>query len=120
MDIRNYTWVNSFELTEPTPASVATTNKPESTQTSSTDSPHEVNGNELVTMKITIASIVGIVGTVIIMVCGFLIYRWNKKRKEQPTPTLPIPGTTTIRYNHNEYDLPGTAVEYNRSSYIPA
>ncbi len=71
-------------------------------------------------MKIIFASIGGIVGTVIIMVCGFLIYRWNKKRKEHPTPILTIPGTTTVRYNHNEYNLPGTVVGYNRSSYIPA
>ena len=65
-------------------------------------------------------AIVGIVGTTIIIGCGFLIYRWNKRRKEQPTPTLIIPGTTTVRYNHNEHNLPGTADEYNRSSYILA
>ena len=72
--------------------------------------------SELAKMKIIIASVVGVVGTAIVMICGFLIYRWNKKRKEQST--LPIPGTTT-EYNYNERNLSGAAVEYNRSSYIP-
>ncbi len=68
MNIKNYTWVNTFELTktDPIPTNVTTKTEPKS-------------------MKITIALIVGIVGTFIILVCGILIYKWNKKRKERST-----------------------------------
>ncbi len=114
MDIRTFTWIDSFELTntDSIPTNVTKINEPKSTQNS-------VN-NKQFTMKIIFASIGGIVGTAIIMVCGFLIYKWNKKRKEQPIPTLTIPGTTTDRNNYEEHNLPGIAVEYNRSRYIPA
>src|SRR6266542_3562351 len=87
MDIRTYTWVDLFEFTNTEPISTNVTTKTESISTQT---------------KIIIASIGGIVGTAIIIIGGFLIYIWNKKRKEQPTPILTIPGTTTVRYNHYE------------------
>ncbi|CAI2189311.1 20090_t:CDS:2, partial [Funneliformis geosporum] len=84
MDIRNYTWVNSFEVTS---TNITGSSKTQSSPTSSiivvTNNSNNAN-NELVTMKIIIASIGGTVGSVIIIACGFLFYRWNRNRNEQP------------------------------------
>src|SRR6266542_5798720 len=89
MDIRSYVWVNSFEITS---------NKTDNSQNPQPDN-NELK-SELVRMKIIIASVGGIVGVAIIIVCGFLIYKWNKKRNEQPT--LIIPSATAVRYIHDE------------------
>ena len=77
IDIRNYTWVNSFELTnsESIPTNTTKIIEPKSEQTSANNK------------KIIIASIGGSLGAVIIIVCGFLIYRWNKRSL--------VPGTTS-------------------------
>ncbi|CAI2185088.1 4878_t:CDS:2, partial [Funneliformis geosporum] len=63
--------------------------------------------NELVTMKIIIASIGGTVGSVIIIACGFLFYRWNRNRNEQPE-----------FINGEQHNLPGSIVENNYNRYI--
>ncbi|CAG8652582.1 7250_t:CDS:1, partial [Funneliformis mosseae] len=100
MDIRNYTWVNSFELTN------VTTKSEPSTPTASVIIVN--SSSELVTMKIIFASIGGIVGLVIIITCGFLIYRWNEKRK------------TLYSKNINEnHTLPGNIIKHDSSSHIP-
>ncbi|CAI2201044.1 15354_t:CDS:2, partial [Funneliformis geosporum] len=79
MDIRNYTWVNSFEV-----ASANITTNPDPTTNSSPTIVVANNSNsDLVTMKIIIAAIGGTVGAVIIIACGFLFYRWNRSRNEQ-------------------------------------
>ncbi len=55
-------------------------------------------------MKIIIASVGGIIGIVITITCGFLVYRWNKKRKESINePTLIIPDATIVKNNRNEH-----------------
>src|SRR6266498_6059510 len=99
MDIRNYTWIGSFESAN------VTTKEPKSTQ-----SYYSKLNNQLVTMKIIMAVVGGILGTALIIVCGYLFYRWNQKKKK--APTLIIPSATT-GYNHNEHNLPGAAVDYN-------
>ncbi len=97
MDTRNYMWVNSFavtktEKTEPIPkhstknesipTNITTKTEPKSTNATTITETKSIQ-NSSTTMKITIASsIVGIVGTVIIIVCGFLFYKCNKKKKK--------------------------------------
>ena len=101
MDIRNYTWVNSFEITN---ANLTINSDPSTTQSSPTTSIIVVSNNsnsELITMKIIIASIGGTVGAVIIMVFGFLFYRWNRNRNEQ-----------SPEYINQEHNLPGSVVAY--------
>ncbi len=70
MDIRNYTWVNSFELsnTEPIPTNV----------TNISGKSHQSNNK----MRIVISLVGGFIGAAITIICGFLFYRWNNKRKE--------------------------------------
>ncbi|CAG8723610.1 11492_t:CDS:1, partial [Funneliformis mosseae] len=100
MDIRNYTWVDSFEVTS---ANVTTNTDPSKSQSSPTASIIVVTNNansELVEMKIIIASIGGTVGAVIIIACGFLFYRWNKNRNGQS-------------FINEEHILPGNIVEVN-------
>ena len=60
MDIRNYIWVYTFEPS--TPSNTAY--------------------NQLTTMKIIIAALSGIVGTVILMTIGVLGYRWYRRNQK--------------------------------------
>jgi len=103
MDIRNYTWISSFEPTsvttetEPESTNLPTKTEPESTQSSSNDSKNSQSNNselnnQLVTMKILMASIGGIVGAIVI-ITGIVGYRWyhNKQIKEQ-SKIMRIPG----------------------------
>ncbi len=105
LDVRNYTWVDIFE--------------PESISAPSNITPSQ-NPTLTNTTKIAICTISGIIGMIGIAIFMAIFYRWHQRRKGQP-PTqhiLGIPGN--VRYNHGEHNLPGTAVEYNRSNYIPA
>jgi len=61
MDIRNYTWINSLE----------------NLQFNNNEFKSALSG----TIKFIIALVGGIIGIVIIMVCGILVYGCNKKRK---------------------------------------
>ena len=101
MDTRNYRWVRTFEIeTGPISTSVTKTTKPTSTQTSPSIKSDNIEfKSELAKMKIIIASVVGVVGTAIVMICGFLIYRWNKKRKEQRPFLFPVQPLSTIIMN---------------------
>ncbi|CAG8662844.1 4480_t:CDS:1, partial [Funneliformis mosseae] len=64
-----------------------------------------VNSNsELGTIKFIIATIGGTLILVIIIACGFLIYRWNEKRKALPPNHI-----------NEEHTLPGNIVEHDRS-----
>ena len=82
LDIRSYTWVYTFEPSlnttsssiSPTPA--ATSNPSTSTNTSTPES-----NNQITTMKIVIATMSGIFGTVILMTVGFFGYRWYRMRR---------------------------------------
>ncbi|CAI2185519.1 3153_t:CDS:2, partial [Funneliformis geosporum] len=99
MDIRNYTWVNSFELItkpEPSPpkASIIVVN----------------SNSESGTMKIIIASIGGIVVAIIIIACVFLIYRWNENRKILSPKNINEEHTLPGHINE-EHTLPGEIVE---------
>ncbi|CAG8718896.1 16887_t:CDS:2, partial [Funneliformis mosseae] len=102
MDIRNYTWVNSFEIT-----STNVTTKSEPSIPTASIIVANSNNSELGTMKIIIASLGGLLGLVIFIACGYLIYRWNEKRRNE------------LKSNIGEHTLPGNIVEHNRS-YIAA
>jgi hypothetical protein len=86
LDIRSYTWVYTFEPFKPlnntssnpsTPSDPSTTGA-KTTQISANDSE---SNNQLTKMKITIAAICGIFGTVILMTIGFFGYRWYQRRR---------------------------------------
>ena len=72
MDIRNYTWVYAFEPSTPSTPSANPSTQPSNASASN---------NQLTTMKIVIATISGIVGSVILMAIGFFGHKWYKKRQ---------------------------------------
>ena len=72
IDIRNYTWLSSFESTN-----VTTENEPEQ-PSSAAD-----NTSKLVTMKIVVGVISAIVGTVAIIITGILVYQCYRNRQNQ-------------------------------------
>ncbi|CAG8603866.1 912_t:CDS:1 [Funneliformis mosseae] len=94
MDIRNYTWVDSFD-----PTIMGTKTNSSAIQPSSLI--NNLN-KELVTMKIVIGSFGAILCVVIIIVCGFLIYRWNAKKKEQSPTNIPTAPVTSIEHNDQD------------------
>ncbi|RGB42273.1 hypothetical protein C1646_738601 [Rhizophagus diaphanus] len=74
MDIRNFTWVNSFEF--------------EIEQ--HTDKNENSQSNESNDKKVVVAAVVGVIVTIIVMIGAFLIYKWvYKKRKNLPNPQNP-------------------------------
>ncbi|CAG8554178.1 8638_t:CDS:1 [Funneliformis mosseae] len=96
MDIRNFTWVNTFDVQKTTDKIPI---KPK-------------NKNTENTIKIVIATICAIIGTGIISICGIFIYRWQRTRRElQDDRHLSIPGTIVSESNNSHYKLP-VAAEY--------
>ena len=81
MDIRNYTWVYTFEPSTPntTSSNPSTTGFNPSTQVPNTLE----SNNQLTTMKVVIGTLSGVVGTAILMIIGFFGYRWHKKRQTE-------------------------------------
>ncbi|PKY15979.1 hypothetical protein RhiirB3_479132 [Rhizophagus irregularis] len=74
MDIRNFTWVNSFEFEIEQHAE-----KKENSQS-----------NESNDKKVVVAAVFGVIVTIIVMIGAFLIYKWvHKKRKNLPNPPNP-------------------------------
>ena len=71
-DVRNYTWVYTFEPSTPSNPSTNPSTQPSNASESN---------NQLTTMRIITATISGIFGTVILMAAGFFGYRWHKKRQ---------------------------------------
>ncbi|CAI2165239.1 13564_t:CDS:2 [Funneliformis geosporum] len=102
-----------------------TTNSGSSKTQSSPISSIIVANNEMVTMKIIIASIGGTVGAVIIIACGILFYRWNRNRIELDPGEHKLPGSI-VENNYNspgfinreQHNLPGSIVENNYNNYI--
>ena len=72
MDIRNYTWLSSFESTN-----VTTETEPEQ-PSSAAD-----NSSKLVTTKIVVGVISAIVGTVVIIITGIFVYQCYRSRQNQ-------------------------------------
>ena len=86
MDVRNYTWVNTFD------------NAIESTKTSTTDptsepttvSANKSNDNKLVIITGTLG---GILGAAVLTTVGYFGYKRFKKRKEEQSEIIKIPGS---------------------------
>ena len=88
LDVRNYTWVRSFDVpttTIPTntTSNPSVTNNPP-TQTSSTTNSLESN-EQLTTMKIVIAAIGSILGTIVLLTIGFFGYKCYRRRESVRT-----------------------------------
>ena len=81
MDIRNYTWVNTFEAIQNDNSST----KP-STPNPTENPPPENNKN-----KVVIGVLSGIIGVASLSFIGFLGHKWLKKRKQDGI--LNIPGS---------------------------
>ena len=81
MDIRNYTWVYTFEPSTPSTPNSSTTSIPSANPPTSANTSE--SSNQVTTMKIVIATMSGIFGTVILMAIGFFGYRWYKKRERE-------------------------------------
>lgn len=84
MDVRNFTWVNSFEF--------------EIEQHGDKNENSQSNDK-----KVIVAAVVGVIVTIIVMIGAFLIYKWVKKhRKRNLKP--PNPGDdgrpNAIQYYH--------------------
>ena len=84
MDTRNFTWINTFNPNE-------VDQTPLSPSSPSNSQPLSNNDNKTVIM---LASLFGVSGSVIILVCGFFIYRRSKKRRQEDLPGFP--GTTVL------------------------
>uniref|UniRef100_U9U034 Attractin/MKLN-like beta-propeller domain-containing protein n=1 Tax=Rhizophagus irregularis (strain DAOM 181602 / DAOM 197198 / MUCL 43194) TaxID=747089 RepID=U9U034_RHIID len=70
MDIRNFTWVNSLDLSQ------ADNNKVSDSQSSNNDK-----------TTIILASVLGILGGLLVLIGGFFVYRWiNKRKREKDDP----------------------------------
>jgi hypothetical protein len=92
LDVRNYTWVNTFEAPSTTSTSTTTpttTSIPDvnSTPTSIIAKPSESN-NQLTTMKLVVATISSIFGTAILMAIGFFGYKYHKRRQRERTSEI--------------------------------
>ena len=90
LDVRNYSWVSTFEAPSTSSTSTTTpTTTSNSIQTSIITNPSESN-NQLTTMKVVVATISSIFGTAILMTIGFFGYRCYKRR--QPSGVMRVHG----------------------------
>src|ERR1043165_2638061 len=87
LDIRNYTWVYSFEPpnntsnnpsnnTSNNPSKNSSKNPSKNTSKNPSKNPSEKN-------RVIIAAVSGIFGTAILMSIGLFGYRWHKKRQSE-------------------------------------
>ena len=78
MDITNYIWISTFD-----PNKVVQTPSPSNSpqQPSPNSQLSQNNDNKTV---IILASLFGVSGAVIILVCGFFIFRWFRKNRKVP------------------------------------
>ena len=104
MDITNYTWISTFDPNKPvqTPSSSNSSQQPSSSSSQQPSPGSQQSHNNDNKTVIILASLFGASGSAIILVCGFFIYRWIRKRGQATS----LPGTTVD-------DLP----EFPDSSY---
>src|SRR3954451_12027238 len=74
LDIRNFTWVDTFELS--TPSNSSSSDPPTYAQPSTPTS-----ASNALTLKIVTATLSAVVCTIFIMAIVFFGYRWHKNRK---------------------------------------
>ena len=75
MDIRNYTWVSTFNLPYQRAPNPTTSTSTRPTNTSDTD----VNSQ----LEIVIGTIGGIIGAAILMAAGIFGYKWYKRNQRE-------------------------------------
>ncbi|CAB4442544.1 unnamed protein product [Rhizophagus irregularis] len=96
MDIRNFTWINSLELT----------NQANNNKTTSSSGSQSSNNDKT---TIILASVLGVLGGALIITAGFFAYRFISKRKtEKEVPSFF--GSNFDRYD-DDAGVPGTPVE---------
>src|SRR5436305_15237674 len=93
LDVRNYTWVNTFEPSTPSNTASSMPSNPSTPSTTSLSSNPSIQTsinantpesmNQLTTMKVVIAAMGGIFGTFFLMAIGFFGYRWYKNRQNE-------------------------------------
>src|ERR1044072_7054587 len=82
LDIRNYTWVYSFEPPNNTSSNPSNnTSSNPSNNTSKSPSKNTPKNPSSEKNKVIIAAVSGIFGTAILMSIGLFGYRWHKKRQ---------------------------------------
>src|SRR5215469_7097447 len=97
MDITNYTWISIFDPNKAVqtpspsnssqqPSSSSSSQQPSSStssqQPSSNSQQYQNNDDKSYKTVIIFASLFGISGGVIILVCGFFIFRWIHKKRQ--------------------------------------
>ena len=88
LDIRNYTWIYSFEPTSNQPSNPPTTGANPQPPTNTSES-----NDQLTTMRVVIATLGGTVGTVILMAIGFFGYkRYQRNQREGQDEVLRVYG----------------------------
>ena len=100
LDVRSYTWVYTFDAppsasttsTASTSTSISSVGNnppiPTSTSTNSSES-----SNQITTMKVVIAAIGSILGTVVLIAIGFFGYKCYQRR--QPSGVMRVHGNVT-------------------------
>ena len=95
LDVRSYTWVYTFDAppsasttsTASTSTSISSVGNnppiPTSTSTNSSES-----SNQITTMKVVIAAIGSILGTVVLTSIGFFVYKHHRKRQRERTSEI--------------------------------
>ncbi|CAG8657745.1 5478_t:CDS:2 [Rhizophagus irregularis] len=96
MDIRNFTWINSLELT----------NQANNNKTTSSSGSQSSNNDKT---TIILASVLGVLGGALIITAGFFAYRFISKRKTEKE----VPGFFGSNFDRYDDDagVPGTPVE---------
>ena len=79
LDIRNYTWVDTFEPSAPSNPSTTSSSNPSIPTSINTNNSESTN--QLTTMKVVIAAMSGIIGTIILIAIEFFGYRWHNNRQ---------------------------------------
>src|SRR4051794_28410270 len=80
LDIRNFTWVNTFEPSTPSNPSNQTSTNPLPTYYQPSITTNNSNG---LTMKIVTATLSAILCSMFIMTIGFFGFRWYKNRQRE-------------------------------------
>ncbi|GES73686.1 hypothetical protein GLOIN_2v1876170 [Rhizophagus clarus] len=76
MDIRNFTWVNSFQF-----------------------EPHADNSHQSNEKRVIAAAVIGVIVTVVVIIGAFLIYKWVRKSKSGEKFERPNPDDHSSRHN---------------------
>ena len=80
MDIRNYTWVNSFEPENVVKSTTSTPISPTTSAKTTNPSENPSDVNQLMTLKLVIGILSATFGTATFMIIGFFGYKWYQRK----------------------------------------